>query len=62
VSADTLYRALRQRLHSRPPHRADLGKPRKLTVAEMERYCEVIAAFKIRTLNKKGRLPAQFIR
>lgn len=55
VSADTLYRALRRRHYSREAHRADLGKPRKLTVAEMERYCEVIAAFKIRTLNKKGR-------
>lgn len=55
VSADTLYRALRRRHHSRETHRADSGKPRKLTVAGMERYCEVIAAFKIRTLNKKGR-------
>lgn len=53
VSSDTLYRALRKRRpHS--THRSDRGKPRTLPVAEMERYCEVIAAFKIRTLNKKG--------
>lgn len=55
VSDDTLYRALRQRVHLPAKHRADCGKPRKLSVAEMERYCEVVAAFKIRTLNKKGR-------
>lgn len=55
VSADTLYRALRERRHPHSPHRSDRGKPRKLTASEMERYCEVIAAFKIRTLNKKGR-------
>ncbi|MEP6903209.1 MAG: IS481 family transposase [Actinomycetota bacterium] len=55
VSDDTLYRALRRRVHVTSKHRADRGKPRKLSVAEMERYCEVIAAFKVRTLNKKGR-------
>jgi hypothetical protein len=55
VSSDTLYRALRERRRPHSPHRSDRGKPRKLPVAEMERYCEVIAAFKIRTLNQKGR-------
>jgi hypothetical protein len=55
VSDDTLYRALRQRVHLTAKHRSDCGKPRKLSVVEMERYCEVIAAFKVRTLNKKGR-------
>lgn len=55
VSGDTLYRALRRRVHSPSQYRADRGKPRKLSVAEMERFCEVVAAFKIRTLNKKGR-------
>jgi len=55
VSDDTLYRALRRRVHVSTKHRADRGKPRKLPVAEMERFCEVVAAFKIRTLNKKGR-------
>lgn len=55
VSNNTLYRALRQRHRSHSEHRADRGLPRVLPIAEMERYCEVIAAFKIRTLNKKGR-------
>ncbi|MEO0852885.1 MAG: IS481 family transposase, partial [Cyanobacteria bacterium J06648_11] len=36
-------------------HRADRGQPRKLSRAELERYCEVIAAMKVRTSNKKGR-------
>lgn len=36
-------------------HRSDRGTPRKLSQVEMERYCEVIAAFKIRTSNQKGR-------
>jgi hypothetical protein len=31
------------------------GIPRKVSRQEMELYCEVIAAFKIRTCNKKGR-------
>lgn len=55
VSSDTLYRALRQYSRPKAIHRSDSGTPRKLSPAEMERYCEVIAAFKIRTCNKKGR-------
>ena len=55
ISSVTLYRLLQE--HSRPKslRRADKGKPRKLSASEMESYCETIAAFKIRTLNKKGR-------
>jgi len=53
VSSYTLYRTLRERLRPGSPHRSDRGTPRKLPVADVERYCEVIAAFKIRTLNKK---------
>lgn len=55
VSIDTLYRALRERVQPKALHRSDRGAPRKLEQASMERYCEVIAAFKIRTCNKKGR-------
>ena len=55
VSIDTLYRALRERVRPKALHRSDRGTPRKLDQASMERYCEVIAAFKIRTCNKKGR-------
>jgi len=55
VSSDTLYRALRERGRPKAIHRSDRGRPRKLSPIEMERYCEVVAAFKIRTCNKKGR-------
>ena len=55
ISSVTLYRLLQE--HSRPKslRRADRGQPRKLSQTEMEKYCEIIAAFKIRTSNKKGR-------
>lgn len=55
ISSVTLYRLLQE--HSRPKslRRADKGQPRKLSQTEMENYCEIIAAFKIRTTNKKGR-------
>lgn len=55
VSIATLYRALRERVRPKTIHRADRGTPRKVSLPEMELYCEVIAAFKIRTSNKKGR-------
>lgn len=55
VSSDTLYRLLRGLPKPKTPHRQDKGKPRKLSRQEMETYCEVIAAFKIRTSNQKGR-------
>jgi hypothetical protein len=35
--------------------RADSGRPRKMPVSQMERYCELVAALKLRTTNKKGR-------
>jgi hypothetical protein len=55
VSADTVYRALRELPAARPAHRADFGHPRVLPQAQLERYCELIAALKLRTTNKKGR-------
>ena len=36
-------------------HRADHGKPKMSPQAELERYCELIAALKLRTTNKAGR-------
>ena len=54
VPRDAL-RALRHQLRPKSVRRADRGKPRKLPAAEMERYCEIVAALKIRTSNKKGR-------
>ena len=55
ISKDTLYRLLREQSRPKSLRRADRGQPRKLSQSEMESYCEVIAAFKIRTSNKKGR-------
>lgn len=55
VSIDTLYRALRNSSRPQSINRSDSGTPRKLPKSEMELYCEVIAAMKIRTSNKKGR-------
>lgn len=55
ISEDTLYRALRERARPRALRRMDRGTPRALPHDQMERYCELIAALKIRTSNKKGR-------
>jgi hypothetical protein len=55
VSVDTLYRALRARMRPKALRRSDFGAPRKLPQAEMEHYCELVAAIKHRTSNRKGR-------
>lgn len=55
VSPDTLYRALRERSHLQSLRRSDYGIPRVMPQTTLEQYCEVIAALKIRTSNKKGR-------
>jgi hypothetical protein len=55
VSEQTLYRALAQRSSPKALRRADRGIPRVLAQDQMERYCELIAALKVRTSNKKGR-------
>jgi hypothetical protein len=55
LSESSLYRALRERVRPKALQRADRGVPRILPQAEFERFCEVIAALKIRTSNKKGR-------
>ncbi len=55
VSEPTLYRALAERSRPRALRRADRGKPRALSAEQMERYCELIAAIKVRTTNKKDR-------
>ena len=49
VSPTTVYRALKQLLKPRAVHRADHGKPRLLPKPELERYCELVAALKLRT-------------
>jgi hypothetical protein len=55
VSEYTLYRKLRADGQLHPAHRKDRGVPKVLPEAELVRYCEVVAAIKIRTSNRKGR-------
>lgn len=55
VSTTTVYRALKDFRKPRSAHRSDYGKSRILPQADVERYCELIAAFKLRTTNKQGR-------
>ena len=55
ISPTTVYRALKSFLRPRAVHRADHGKPRLLPKSEMERYCDLVAALKLRTTNKNGR-------
>ena len=55
VSRATLYRQLREQGRPHALHRADRGRPRVLPPAALRRYCEIIAALKLRTTNGKGR-------
>lgn len=55
VSEDSVYRALRERQQLGEVRRHDYGMPRVMPKASLERYCEVIAAIKVRTSNRKGR-------
>jgi len=55
VSRSTVYRALSGQLRPMGLRRVDRGEPRKIPRTELERYCEIIAALKIRTSNLKGR-------
>jgi hypothetical protein len=55
ISRATLYRLLRGERRPRDAHRADRGTPRVMPAAELERWCEIIAAMKVRTTNRKGR-------
>ena len=55
VSEPTLYRALGARGRPKIMRRADRGTPRVLPQEQLERYCELIAAIKMRTSNKKQR-------
>ena len=55
VSRATLYRALAGQFRPRGLRRADRGEPRKLTRHELEHYCEIVVALKLRTSNLKGR-------
>ena len=55
VSESTLYRQLRILKIPKALKRTDAGQSRVIPIQEMEKYCEIIAALKIRTTNKNGR-------
>ena len=55
VSRATLYRLLRGERRPKDAHRADRGRPRTMPAAEIERWCEIAAAMKVRTTNRQGR-------
>ena len=55
ISEDTVYRTLRENIQVRSVRRTDYGVPRVIPLQGLERYCEIIAAIKIRTSNRKGR-------
>jgi hypothetical protein len=55
VSEDTVYRTLREKKTVQALRRVDYGVPRAIPQATLERYCELIAAIKVRTSNRKGR-------
>ena len=55
VSRATLYRLLRGDRRPKDAHRADRGNPRSMPAPEIERWCEIVAAMKVRTTNRKGR-------
>lgn len=55
ISEATLYRILRDWRRPKALRRSDRGVPRVLPEDQLERYCEIVAAIKLRTSNKKGR-------
>ncbi len=55
VSVATIYWALHEQFRPRSLHRRDCGRPRWVPQQDMERFCELIAAMKLRTTNQKGR-------
>lgn len=55
VSTATLYRLLQRQFTPKPVKRSDSGNPRILPKEDLIQYCEIIAAIRIRTSNKKGR-------
>lgn len=55
ISEQSLYRALHHHLRPKSLRRSDRGVPRVFPPEKMGHYCELIAAMKVRTSNKKGR-------
>lgn len=55
VSPATVYRAIKELNRPKAMRRADRGQPRAFSADELSRYCEIIAALKLRTRNGNGR-------
>lgn len=55
VSLSTVRRALKNYRQPRSIERSDYNHPRKISRDEMFLYCELIAALKIRSTNRKGK-------
>lgn len=55
VSFSTVRRAIKNYSQPRSITRSDYNCPRKLSKEEMIRYCELIAALKIRSTNRQGK-------
>ena len=55
VSFSTVRRAIKNYSQPRSITRSDYNCPRKLSKEEMVHYCELVAALKIRSTNRKGK-------
>ena len=55
ISRATLYRLLRGDRRPRDAHRADRGRPHVMSDADIQLWCEIVAAVKKSTTNRKGR-------
>ena len=55
VSLSTVRRVLRNYRKPKSAKRSDFNCPRVMTSAEMQNYCDLIAALKKRTTNKQNR-------
>ncbi len=55
VSTATIYRALKEYITPKSVRRTDYGQPRVMPKQTLLRYCEIIAALKVRTSNGQGR-------
>ena len=55
VSQVTIYRALKEYTTPKSVRRSDCGEPRVMPKQTLLRYCEIIAALKVRTSNGQGR-------
>ena len=56
ISVATVYRELHKQNQLNIPHRSDYNQPRCISQEEIHYYCELIAALRLRTTNKKRHL------